>query len=288
MIIVIFTLFITGICVGSFLNVLVDRLPRGESIGFWTSQNDKEKRSHCEHCKHTLAWYDLVPLLSFIFLRGKCRYCKVSLSLYYPIIEVITGILFVLAVFLLSHGVILERALRPIGSWDSIASLQNDMAIYIIVISYYLYLVSSLIVIFFVDLKNGIIPDKILVPAIVITFLFQLYAIRYTLYASLLSALGVFLLFLFLHLATRGRGMGFGDVKYVILMGLVLGFPGIVVGMYIAFLTGAAVSLILIAWHKKKLHGSTIPFGPFLVFGTIVAMFWGTVLLRQFLPFLVK
>lgn len=247
---VLFIIFFIGLCVGSFLNVLIDRLPREESI--------IKKRSYCESCKHKLAWYDLIPLLSFVMLSGKCRYCGFPISFYYPTVELITGVLFVLTFFFLPGESIL----------------------------YYLFIVSSLITIFFIDLKYGIIPDKIVYPSIFLTFVFIALNTQYLILNTLLSAFGSFLFFLFLWAITRGRGMGFGDVKYTFLMGLILGFPNIVVGLYVAFLTGAIVSLILVLWGKKKLKGSTIPFGPFLVFGTIVALFWGDILMRMVLPWL--
>ena len=241
--------FILGVCVGSFLNVLVDRLPRNESF--------LKGRSHCEKCKKELAWYDLIPLLSFSFLKGKCRYCQVRLSWYYPAVELTTGFLFAAVLFF-----VLGRNIN------------------IITFIYYCFIVSSLIVIFFSDLKYGIIPDKIVFPAILASFLFlilnsQLSALNY-----LLSAVGASLFFLFLFLITRGRGMGFGDVKLAFLMGLILGFPNIVVSLYIAFLTGAVIGCILIIWRKKKLAGTSIPFGPFLVLGTFLAIIWGENLLQ--------
>ncbi len=238
-----FFFILFGLFVGSFLNVLIDRLPREETV--------LSGRSHCEFCKHKLDWYDLIPLVSFVLLKGKCRYCRTPLSFYYPIVEMTTGFLFVLSYVFLP----------------------------LTFIYYYLFLISTLIVIFFIDLKYGIIPDKILFPAIFVSLPY-LFIIHYSLLIiHIASALGAFVFFFLLHLLTRGRGMGFGDVKFVILMGLVLGFPGIVIGLYIAFLTGAIISLILVAWGKKKLRGSTVPFGPFLVFGMLVSLFWGNVIL---------
>ncbi len=287
-----FFLFILGLFIGSFLNVLVDRLPREESIA--------KGRSHCEFCKHTLAWYDLVPVFSFIQLKGKCRYCRSPLSYYYPIVELTTGILFVLTASFVLNSVIpspVEGSYLQVLMSEILYFVQND----IMVVIFHLYIVSSLIVIFFADLKYGIIPDKITYPAIIITLLFLVFN-SFTSKESWLSlslqpatfeagnrvtsALGAFLLFLFLFLITKGRGMGFGDVKLAFLMGIFLGFPGIVIALYVAFLTGAIFSLILIVWGKKKLKGSTIPFGPFLVFGSLVSLFWGNELLRMALRLL--
>ncbi len=243
MLIELLLIFILGLAVGSFINVLIDRNSTGESIIFG--------KSHCDNCKKSIAWYDLIPIISFVILLGKCRYCKSRLSFYYPIVELITGVIFALTLlFAMGQNVLPSHLL------------------YLLIIN------SALIAIFFIDLKYGIIPDKIVYPAIIVSFFYTLYAIPYTLYPNLLSALGAFFFFLILVLITHGKGMGFGDVKFVVLMGLILGFPKIIVALYLAFLTGAVVGVILILWRKKKLRGSTIPFGPFLVLGTILALFY--------------
>jgi leader peptidase (prepilin peptidase) / N-methyltransferase len=256
-------ILLLGICVGSFLNVLADRFPRGESV--------IKGRSHCEKCRTTLRWHDLIPLLSFISLKGKCRYCRTSLSWYYPIVELITGILFVAAFLFISLNF---KFL--IFNFYSVFNFQ-----FLIALIYYLFIVSCLIVVIFADLKYRIIPDKIVFPAIIISVLY-LFIIHNSLFLNhLLSGFGACLFFLLLFVITKGKGMGFGDVKFAFLMGLILGFPKIIVGLYIAFLTGAVVGCILIIWRKRKLRGSSIPFGPFLVLGALLAMFWGESILQK-------
>lgn len=252
-----FILFIFGLSVGSFLNVLIDRLPKGES--------PVKGRSHCDKCKKTLKWYDLIPLLSFLILKGKCRYCKTKLSFYYPIIEFTTGVMFVLT-FLFVGSMNHELRIMDLG--------------------YYLFLVSSLIVIFFADLKYGIIPDKVLFPAVAISFLYLFINHSSLIINHFLAGLGASLFFLLLFLITRGRGMGFGDVKLSFLMGLILGFPNIIVSLYVAFLTGAIIGCILILWQKKRIRGTTIPFGPFLAIGTLISIFFGESLIQSFLQVL--
>jgi len=254
-------IFIIGLFTGSFLNVLVDRLPRGESI--------IKGRSHCEKCKENLRWYDLIPLLSFIFLKGKCRYCKASLSFYYPTVELATGTLFALTAFFVFHDLQFPISSQFSIDFQLLASL-----------TYYLFMTSSLIVVFFADLKYGIIPDKIIFPAILVSVLYLLTISHKLLAINLFSAVGACLFFLLLFLITRGKGMGFGDVKFAFLMGLILGLPNIIVSLYIAFLTGAVIGCILIVWRKKKLKGAVIPFGPFLVLGTFAALFWGEKILQ--------
>lgn len=256
-------LFFLGCIVGSFLNVVIDRLPKGQSIVY--------PPSHCPHCRHRLGFVDLIPLFSFLLLQRKCRYCKGKISWYYPVVEATTGVLFALTAYIVK--------IPP-----------NFPSVYLI---YLLLIISALIVVFFTDLKYGIIPFKVVAIALVIITLKYLF-IGFSCFNGIasprvaglamtsclpfnyfLSGIGVFLAFLLLFLATKGRGIGFGDVVYGLLMGYVLGFPKIIPGVYIAFLTGALVSLILIVAGKKKFKGGVIPFGPFLVTGTIVSLFWG-------------
>lgn len=259
---VILFLFLIGICVGSFLNVLADRLPNGE--------NPFKGRSYCDNCRRTLRWYDMVPLLSFIILGGKCRYCKAKLSYYYPIVEFVTGLIFVITyIYTLQIAV-----------YGSTIQQFNSVAINFI---YLLFIFSALIVIFFTDLKYGIIPDAVLYPAIALTLVYHLSSIIYLSNNKtieqfsnyLLTAVVSFLFFLFLYFVTHGRGMGFGDVKLAFFVGFFLGFPMAISAFYIAFLTGAMIGIILILWKKKRLRGSTIPFGPFLVIGIFATFFFG-------------
>ncbi len=265
-----FLISILGLLIGSFLNVLVDRLPRGEYV--------IQGRSRCDKCKKILKGHDLIPLLSFVFLKGKCRYCNARLSFFYPIIEITTGIMFAITTLFIFNG-----SQFLISNFKFLINSQFLNFQLLISLVYYLFIVSSLIVIFFTDLKYGIIPDKIVFPAIFVSA-FYLLTINYQLLTiNFLSAVGACLFFLILYLITKGRGMGFGDVKFAFLMGLVLGFPNIAVALYTAFLTGAIVGCILIVWRKKRAFGTSIPFGPFLVIGTLIAIFYGEILTQSFL-----
>src|SRR3989344_1536255 len=143
-------IFILGLTVGSFLNVLIDRLPNDKSI---------LGRSYCDHCKKTLSWKDLIPVVSFVILRGKCRYCHTRLSYQYPLVELLTGFLFILTY--------------------QFATLNFQFSIFNFQLIYYLLIVSCLIVVFFTDLKYGIIPDKIIFPASIITFVFIVLNTKY-------------------------------------------------------------------------------------------------------------
>jgi len=257
-------IFILGLFVGSFLNVLVDRLPRNENV--------IKGRSYCESCKKELKWFDLIPVLSFVFLKGRCRFCKAELSLYYPIIELTTGIMFVLTYAFVSSQFIIYHLS------------------FIIPILYYLFIVSSFIVVFFTDLKYEIISDKILLPAIVVTFLYLLIINPSSLIINLFSGVVTFLFFVIIYLVfsflTKKESMGGGDIKLTFLLGLFLGFPNIIVGLYLAFLTGALAGIILIIWKKKSFRGATLPFGPFLILGAIVSLFWGNFIFQKIIVFL--
>ena len=268
-------LFILGLAVGSFLNVLIDRLPNGES--------PLSGRSYCDKCKKTLKWYDMVPVASFLILKGKCRFCRASLSFYYPLVELITGIMFVVTFVYISHLPLIIDHL-PFSTFNF------QLSIFI----YYAFILSSFIVIFFADLKYGIIPDSITYPAVLLS---TIYYLLFTIYSpivndqssiinNILSGLGAFIFFLILYLITRGRGIGFGDVKLAFLIGLFLGFPKILIALYLAFLTGAIAGSILIVWGKKKLKGGTIPFGPFLIIGAVLSLFCGEKILQLVLPLL--
>ncbi len=258
-------LFLIGLFVGSFLNVIIDRLPRKETIA--------KGRSHCEFCKKELAWYDLIPLFSFLMLKGKCRYCHKPIGIFYPIIELSTGILFLTA-FVFVYGLNFQF---------TIFNLQLNMFISLF---YYLFIVSSFIIIFFEDLKFGIIPDKVVFPATAAALVYLLIINPSSLIIYLISALGSFAFFIVLFLITKGKGMGFGDVKLSFLLGLILGFPKIILALYLAFLTGAFVGIILIIWRKKRSLKDTIPFGPFLITGTLLSLFLGDLVLPKVMIFL--
>lgn len=250
-------LFFLGLFLGSFLLVVIDRLPQKKSV--------LRGRSHCEFCGHTLSAFDLFPVVSYLLLRGKCRYCHHTLSLRYPVYELITGLLYALTPFLLAIDM------------NALFTYQT-----ILLLLFTLYTISVLLLVFAIDLKMGIIPFVIVLPASVITILYLLVLSPVSIPGNILTACVSAGFFLFIHLLTRGRGMGFGDVVLAGYFGLLLGFPLIVPALYTAFLTGAGVSLILILSGRKKLKGSTIPFGPFLVLGAYISYFFGDALFTVF------
>lgn len=244
-------LFIIGLFVGSFLNVVADRLSKGESIVF--------PPSHCENCNHRLAPKDLIPVLSYLYLGGKCRYCKKPFSWQYPLVEFITGVLFAAAAITIPF----------LDAFTTSFSLVNLLY----VVSLYIF-ISVNIVVFFADMRYGIIPDEATIVGSLVTLLTLVIHSPFLFVNHLLSAAGAFLFFLLLFLGTRGRGMGFGDVKYVLFLGLFFGYPNSVIVLYLAFLTGALVSIILILQGRKRLK-ATIPFGPFLVISALLVFFFG-------------
>ncbi|MFH1714141.1 MAG: prepilin peptidase [Candidatus Nealsonbacteria bacterium] len=242
-----FTIFAFGLIIGSFLNCLIYRLNSGGSC--------LKGRSFCPRCKHQLSWPDLVPVLSFILLRRKCRYCQKLISWQYPLIEVAAGLLFIL-VFLLTPGDFLFISLR-------------------------LAIVFFLIVIFVYDLRYYLIPDVIVYPAILLVGTWAVFFADKPLY-YIYSAIGASFFFFFIVFISKGRWMGVGDVKLAFLMGLILSWPGILVALIIAFFSGALVGLGLVLSLKKKFK-SEVPFGPFLALGTLISMFWGGDIINWYL-----
>ena len=307
--------FVLGLAVGSFLNVVVCRLELTEnrsrkifrerfSVGL---QKFFGNRSRCPRCGQVLRWYDLIPVASFIWLRGKCRYCGQKISWQYPLVEIATGLLFLL-VF---NNLTLSLPLISGGVGRGEFSI-FDLASF----CYLLYVFCSLIVIFVYDLKRYIIPDKIIFPAIIISLAYRTFDALTKfgfnnpsapslnlrggwvgLCPYLLSAFAAAAFFAAIIILTRGRGMGWGDVKLAFLMGLILGWPNIFLALFLAFLSGAltGLALILISGHRKSLGlamsknyplKSQIPFGPFLAAATIFVALFGEPLANWYFTFL--
>ena len=223
--------------------MVIYRLPKKQSL---------MGRSFCPSCKHKLNWRDLIPLISFFVLGRKCRYCRVSISLRYPLVEIMTGVAFI-AIFLF------------------LGSALNTTLLF------WLFIASCLIAVFWIDREQGIIPDELLILMLLVAMPFFLTVSPSLVIPHLATGMVSFLFFLGIVGVTRGRGMGMGDVKLAFVMGFLLGYPNVVVAFYAAFLTGAALSIILIIAKKKKL-GDAIAFGPFLVIGFFIAFFLGDAL----------
>jgi leader peptidase (prepilin peptidase)/N-methyltransferase len=235
--VVVTLLFILGIVIGSFTNVLIDRLPVGKFFS--------NSRSYCESCKRILKWYDLFPLLSFVFLKGKCRCCHKNIPLRIPVVELISGMGYIL-IFLFTPDTL-------------------SMAV-----PFYLILYSVLIAIFFIDIQHQIIPDVLVIAIFIVTLLYHI-VLGHNLVPYFITGIVAGFLFLLLFLSTRGRGMGFGDVKFSFVIGFALGFPAAVFAFYAAFVSGAVISLLLVLLYKLQFRGTKIAFGPFLIFGFVFA-----------------
>lgn len=251
-------IFITGLCVGSFLNVVIIRLHARENLG---------GSSRCPQCSHKLAWFELIPVFSFVAMGAKCRYCRAPISMQYPAVEIATGVVFLLI------------SIFPPGTNPSFGGQFFNLL-------FWLYIASSLIVIFVYDLKHFIIPDIVLFPAIAIALFFdiasyQLLATGYLAAAALASGF-----FLVIYLISGGRWIGFGDVKLAILLGLLLGWPHIIVGILAGVWLGAAFGIISILSGKKSLK-SKMPFAPFLICGAAIALIWGNAAIQWYAGFLV-
>ena len=269
-------LFVLGLCVGSFLDVLAERLPKGENV--------IQGRSHCDFCKHKLRWYELIPLLSFFIQQGKSRCCKKQLSLQYPLSELATGVGFVLIYsfqsFLLRQGYGGQAAVSPdiigVSFQMDIQSLLN-----IVRITSYFVLLSSFTVIFISDLKYEIIPIEMIIVGFITALIYHgITFINFiTVINVIFSGFSAGLFFFSLWFFTKGKAMGDGDIYLATLIGFLLGFPDIVIALYAAFLTGAMVGIILILRRKKSLKAH-IPFGPFLIIGYGITIMWGEQILQ--------
>ena len=226
-----------GLCVGSFLNVVIARLPEGASI--------VSPGSACPRCGTPIRWYDNVPLLSFAVLRARCRQCAEPISWRYPLVELGTGILFVL--------VLLARGPR-IGLVPG------------------LLLAAALVVVTGIDLDHQIIPDVVSLPGIVVGVALSLLTGTPRWLDALIGVLvggGLF----FLIIVASGGGMGGGDMKLAAMLGAFLGWQGLLVAMLLAALTGGLVAVLLLAMGRKG-RKDPVPFGPFLALGGMVAFLY--------------
>ena len=230
--------FVAGTVVGSFLNVVILRTRVKTSVA--------DGRSKCMSCQTALSPRDLVPVLSFCALRGKCRSCKVPISIQYPLVELSAGILFLLA--FLNDGLGL--------------SFVRDIAF-----------VSTLIVIFVFDLRYMEIPDQFTIPAMVFAFLANLY-LGFSFVSLIAGAIVAGGFFLMQYVLSKGTWIGGGDIRLGALMGLMLGLPSTVAALFVAYVVGAVYAAWLIA-TKKGGANTQVPFGTFLTVATVVGMFWG-------------
>jgi prepilin signal peptidase PulO-like enzyme (type II secretory pathway) len=250
--------FIFGIIIGSFLNVVIFRLNTQKTFG---------GRSICLSCQHQLSWYELIPLFSFVFLRGRCKNCKTKISIQYPIVEFTVGLIFAL-LFVKFQDVFFL-----------------DVFIFSLTYAYYALMFSLLVVIAVYDIRHKIIPDILSVIFGILAFIglfffsagggsafggnagFNLHLP--TLF-GFLSGLIIAAPFALLWLVSRGSWMGLGDAKLAIGLGWLFGIYSALSGIVIAFWIGAIVGIILVIFSKKYGMKSEIPLAPYLVLGTLL------------------
>jgi leader peptidase (prepilin peptidase)/N-methyltransferase len=239
-------LFVLGTVLGSFFNVVIHRLPRGESV--------VSPRSRCPHCGRAIQWWDNIPLVSFLVLGGRCRSCRRPIAWRYPAVELATAVLLVSA------------WLRFGPSGDGLGLLTASV------------LSLLLVPIFFIDLEHRLVPNVITYPGIVVALL--LAAAGGRLINAAIAAAGAGAVFLAIALISRG-GMGGGDVKLAAMLGAFLGWPDAAVAILLAFIGGAAagVALIVAGLRTRK---DAIPFGPALAAGALIALYAADPLLRWY------
>ena len=253
--------FILGLFIGSFLNVVIYRLHRAESFikGF----------SKCLFCGHRLYAKDLVPIFSFLFLRGRCRYCRRSISWQYFSVELVTGLSFALIFW------------HIFGLWDLNIWWNNITLILGAQLLIWWIFVAFLIIIFVYDLRYYLILDKVSLPAIVLVFIANLF-LGHSWLTLLIAALIGGGFFLAQFVLSQGKWIGGGDIRLGFLMGMILGWPHILTGLFLAYIFGSVIGLCLIAMSKKK-FSSKVPFGTFLTLATFIALLYGDVLLNWYL-----
>ena len=237
---------LTGALIGSFLNVVIVRLPQNESLVV--------PRSRCRACGTELHWFDNIPVLSFLALRGRCRTCGGAISWRYPIIEAVTSLLFALS------------------AWRSTTPADLLVA--------WLFL-SALVAIAGIDLERQLIPDRITLPGIVVGFVTSFLGTRVSWLDSLLGILvGGAILFAVIMLS--GGGMGGGDMKLSAMMGAFLGYKLALLALLLAVILGGLVALGLLSTGIRR-RKDPIPFGPFLATAAAVTLLWGEAILTWYL-----
>jgi prepilin signal peptidase PulO-like enzyme (type II secretory pathway) len=261
---ILFLIFIFGLIIGSFLNCLIFRLHTGEGM---------RGRSHCPKCKKQIAWYDNIPVLSFILLKGKCRHCHKSISWQYPAVELITGLLFVTAW-------VIELRIMNYELWFYPGFIIHN-SLFIIHILRDWFFISVMIIIFIYDLRWYLILDIVTLPAAAVMLALNLY-LGHSLQSLAISGIIGMSFFLIQFLVSRGKWIGGGDIRLGLLMGLSLGWPGVLTAIFLAYFIGSAIGLSLIAFGKKK-WGSEIPLGVFLSSAAVIVLFWGREILNWYL-----
>jgi len=252
---------IIGLFVGSFLGVVVDR--------FGTDRSFMKGRSFCDTCHVTLGFFDLIPVLSFLFSRGMCRHCQKKLSFRYPLMECATALLF--GVIAWHYGV---PSLLPIGFTSNILwiFLFRD-----------LLFVSLLIILFLIDARDGVLPDRFTLPGIVLLFGLNVW-IGIPWQTLLFGGLVVGGFFALQFIVSKGTWVGGGDIRLGFLLGVTLGLVQGILALMFAYIIGAAYALMLLSKQKAGMK-STVSFGPFLAIGGWIVLIFGTYLSGKYFLF---
>lgn len=245
-------IFLFGSVIGSFLNVCIFRLPQKENIA--------TTGSHCMSCSHKLRWYDLVPILSWLLLGGRCRYCKAKISVQYPLIEAVNGV-----------GYVLIFALKGRPGELSVPVLLDCGLLCLFF--------SCLVVLSVIDWRTYEIPVGVNITILVLGILrTAFYFPEWT--EHLIGMVCVSLFLLLLNLFTGGRAMGGGDVKLMAAAGLFLGWKQVTLGFFLGCIIGSVIHLVLMKAAKK---GRVLAFGPYLSAGMVIAMLFGDSMIAWYL-----
>jgi leader peptidase (prepilin peptidase) / N-methyltransferase len=247
-----FLITLLGLCVGSFLNVCIYRLPRGESL--------VSPPSRCPACGRPLRWFDNVPVVSWVLLRGRCGQCRAPISAQYPIIEIITALLWLLIAWLTPPGWLLASRL---------------------------VLGTALIVLFMIDLEHQLLPNRITLPGIAVGFAFSLVTPVGPVNSLLGILLGGGVLYAIAagyYLLRKEEGMGMGDVKMLAMVGAFLGWRAVLLTLVLSSFAGAVIGVLIMVWHRGNLRYA-LPFGTFLAVGTLISMLVGEPLLTWYFAF---
>ena len=263
-------IFLFGAIIGSLLSVIIPRLH--DNI-----PGIIKGRSHCPECKTKLRVKDLIPLISYFLLKGKCASCSKTISWFYPVIEWSTALCFALSLPLFHN-----LNLNPITFDYQSLLFTTDFFLFI----FWLFCLSLLLFIFFYDAKYYSIDDRIMIPGIILTLIIIALLPEQNLFPSLKSAIiGALIPFIFFGgqiLLSKGRWLGSGDLRIGILMGLILGLEKILIALFLSYIIGSIFGII-IGLQKGTIKGIKIPFGPFLAIGTFLAFFFGEQIINWYL-----
>lgn len=253
--------FVTGSVVGSFLGALTYRLPKGISI--------VKGRSKCPKCHKTIRWYDNIPVVSFMVLHGRCRSCKNKISIREPLIEIGTALTFLLSFMEM------DRILANTQWLNSPTAISFGLVLVFMII---------MLAIFVIDIEHQLILDEFVFFGLLILVAAFLIFDTKEIFTYLFAGISASLFLLFINFVTRGRGMGLGDVKFALLAGTFLGFPNVIIWLFLGFILGGLLGIVLIILGKAKLS-QKIAFGPFLVISFFITLLFGSSISATIIPY---